>query len=106
MVIPREKRMVRIYTELSPMAAAQYAIEQNPDVVMDRIAEILQPYIIKSTRIDWHTTYKVLPFRWFIVHMLNKPRLASGYAPRSQSTTVSSSPATQSTPTHPKQGKE
>ncbi|GIK00056.1 hypothetical protein Aspvir_004071 [Aspergillus viridinutans] len=60
MVLPREKRLVRVYTELSPMASAQYAIQQTPEVIMDRIAEIMQPYMIKTNRINWHTTYKVL----------------------------------------------
>ncbi|KAF7166861.1 hypothetical protein CNMCM5623_000415 [Aspergillus felis] len=59
MVVPREKRLVRVYSELSPMASAQYAIQQTPEVILDRIAEIMQPYMIKANRIDWYTTYKV-----------------------------------------------
>lgn len=90
MVLPREKRLVRVYTELSPMASAQYAVQQNPEITMDRIAEIMQPWIMKTNRIDWYTSYKVLPLRRFVVHILNKPRLASGSAQRVHSTTVSS----------------
>ncbi|KAL2818233.1 FAD binding domain-containing protein [Aspergillus cavernicola] len=59
MMVPREKRLVRVYVELSPMASAQYTIQQIPDIIMDQVAEIMQPYVIKSNRIEWYTTYKV-----------------------------------------------
>ncbi|KAF7591615.1 hypothetical protein BBP40_001315 [Aspergillus hancockii] len=59
MMVPRERRLVRVYVELSPMASAHFTEQQTPMTIMNQVSEIMQPYVVKSNHIDWFTTYKV-----------------------------------------------
>ncbi|PLB46159.1 FAD binding domain protein [Aspergillus steynii IBT 23096] len=59
MMIPRERKLVRVYVELPPEAAERYRAEHNADVLMDQVATIMQPYTIKTSHIDWSTIYTV-----------------------------------------------
>lgn len=59
MMIPRERKLVRVYVELSPEASGRYRAERNPDVLMEQVATIMQPYTIKANHIEWSTTYTV-----------------------------------------------
>lgn len=60
MMIPREKRLVRVYVELSPSTAAQYKMEENPGFIMSQVEVIMQPYSMKAKHIAWSTVYNVL----------------------------------------------
>ncbi|KAF7181555.1 hypothetical protein CNMCM7691_000774 [Aspergillus felis] len=59
MTIPRERRLVRVHVELSRETLASYKKEENPAIIIIRVAEIMQPYAMKAKRVEWHTTYKV-----------------------------------------------
>ncbi|KAJ5539802.1 FAD binding domain protein [Penicillium frequentans] len=59
MMIPRERKLVRVYVELPPEASGRYRAERNPDVLMDQVAATMQPYTIRASHIDWSTTYTV-----------------------------------------------
>ncbi|KAL1849062.1 hypothetical protein Plec18170_007721 [Paecilomyces lecythidis] len=62
MMIPREKRLVRVYVELSPSTAAQYKMEENAGFIMSQVEVIMQPYSMKAKHIAWSTVYNVLYF--------------------------------------------
>ncbi|KAE8387455.1 FAD binding domain-containing protein [Aspergillus alliaceus] len=59
MIVPRERRLARVYVELSPIASGRFTEQQEPQIIMDQIAEIMQPYTMKTNQIAWYTTYKV-----------------------------------------------
>lgn len=59
MMIPRERKLVRVYVELSPEASSRYRAERNPDILLEQVATIMQPYTIRAGHIDWSTTYTV-----------------------------------------------
>jgi phenol 2-monooxygenase len=59
MMIPRERKLVRVYVELPPKAADRYRAERNADVLMEQVATIMQPYTIRTSHIDWSTIYNV-----------------------------------------------
>lgn len=63
MVIPRERKLVRVYVELSPSTADKYRAEHSAEVLMEQVATVMQPYTISAIHIDWSTIYTVsLPF--------------------------------------------
>ncbi|KAI9370878.1 FAD binding domain protein [Aspergillus egyptiacus] len=59
MMIPRERKLVRVYVELPSSAADRYRAEHSPDVLMEQVATIMQPYTISTSHIDWSTIYTV-----------------------------------------------
>ncbi|CRG82756.1 FAD binding domain protein [Talaromyces islandicus] len=59
MVIPRERKLVRIYVELLPEAAARYRVDGNADVLMEQVATIMKPYTMRTNHIEWATIYTV-----------------------------------------------
>jgi hypothetical protein len=59
MMIPRERKLVRIYVELHPDVAARYREEQDGEVLMNEVEKIMWPYIMKTKHIDWSTAYTV-----------------------------------------------
>ncbi|KAL3480808.1 FAD binding domain-containing protein [Aspergillus californicus] len=59
MMIPREKKLVRIYVELPSEAAERYRAEQNAHILMEPVATIMKPYSIRTNYVDWSTIYTV-----------------------------------------------
>ncbi|KAG2026541.1 hypothetical protein GB937_001321 [Aspergillus fischeri] len=59
MMIPRERKLVRVYVELPPEAADTYRADRNADVLTDQVATIMQPYTMRTSHIDWSTIYTV-----------------------------------------------
>ncbi|KAI9044337.1 putative FAD monooxygenase [Aspergillus affinis] len=59
MMIPRERKLVRVYVELPPKSAERYRAESNPDILMERVATIMKPYSMSTSNIDWSTIYTV-----------------------------------------------
>ncbi|KAH8423746.1 putative FAD monooxygenase [Aspergillus melleus] len=59
MMIPRERKLVRVYVELPPESAERYRAECNADILMERVATIMQPYSMSTSHIDWSTIYTV-----------------------------------------------
>ncbi|KAJ5181827.1 hypothetical protein N7449_011974 [Penicillium cf. viridicatum] len=59
MVIPRERKLVRIYVELHSDVATRYREEQDSEVLMDEVEKIMRPYMMKTKHIDWSTAYTV-----------------------------------------------
>ncbi|KAE8148628.1 FAD binding domain protein [Aspergillus avenaceus] len=59
MIIPRERRLVRVYVELSPRASAQFSAHEDLEIILNQVSEIMQPYTVKTEHIAWHTTYRV-----------------------------------------------
>jgi phenol 2-monooxygenase len=60
MMIPRERKLVRIYVELSSDAAERCRTEQhNADILMEQVAAIIKPYSIRTNYVDWSTIYTV-----------------------------------------------
>jgi phenol 2-monooxygenase len=103
MMIPRERKLVRIYVELSPEAADRYRVGGHADVLMEQVATIMQPYTIRTSHIEWSTIYTVslslnLPFpRYFWTQKLTTSRLASAFAEISVYTIAYFLPETPST---------
>ncbi|KAE8132628.1 hypothetical protein BDV38DRAFT_287547 [Aspergillus pseudotamarii] len=53
MIIPRERKLVRMYVQVSATLAEKYrASDRDPNVIM-------QPYHFDASRIEWSTTYSV-----------------------------------------------
>jgi phenol 2-monooxygenase len=69
MIIPREKRLVRVYVEISISMVDQYKMDNDPGVIMRQVETVMKPYSIKAKHVDWSTVYTVprlspeLPFR-------------------------------------------
>ena len=106
MMIPRERKLVRVYVELPSEAAERYRAERKADVLMDQVATIMQPYTMKTSHIDWSTIYTVRPPLLTINRLrVNRTRSDNASAARLGSTTASSSPETPSTHTRRKQAK-
>ncbi|KAH1606460.1 hypothetical protein KXX21_005894 [Aspergillus fumigatus] len=59
MMIPRERKLVRVYVELPPEVANRYRADRNADILTEQVATIMQPYTLKTNRIDWSTIYTV-----------------------------------------------
>lgn len=59
MMIPRERKLVRVYVELPPSAASRYRAERDATVLMEQVATIMQPYNMRTSYIDWSTIYTV-----------------------------------------------
>lgn len=59
MMIPRERKLVRVYVELPPESADRYRVERNPEILMKQVATMMQPYTMSTSHIDWSTIYTV-----------------------------------------------
>lgn len=59
MIVPRERKLVRIYVELHSDVATRYREEQDGGVLMDEVEKIMRPYMMKTKHIDWSTAYTV-----------------------------------------------
>lgn len=59
MIIPREKRLVRAYVEISITMVDEYKVENDPGVIMRQVETIMAPYSIKAKHVDWSTVYTV-----------------------------------------------
>ncbi|CBF75938.1 hypothetical protein AN3536.2 [Aspergillus nidulans FGSC A4] len=59
MMIPRERKLVRIYVELPFEAAERYRAEHNAGILMEQVATIMKPYSIRTNYVDWSTINKV-----------------------------------------------
>ncbi|OGM48511.1 FAD monooxygenase [Aspergillus bombycis] len=59
MMIPRERKLVRVYVELPDDVAMRYREEQDGEILMSQVEQIMQPYIMKTKHIDWFTIYTV-----------------------------------------------
>lgn len=62
MMIPRERKLVRVYVELPPSVATRYREEQDGEVLMNQVAKVMQPCMMKTKHIEWSTTYTVHTF--------------------------------------------
>ena len=64
-MIPRERKLVRVFVELPPAEADRYRADRNANVLTEQVATIMQPYTMRTSHIDWSTIYTVispLPF--------------------------------------------
>lgn len=60
MIIPRERKLVRMYVQVSPELANNYwASDGNPEVIMKAVRNIMKPYRFNASRIEWSTIYAV-----------------------------------------------
>ncbi|KAL4922395.1 FAD binding domain-containing protein [Aspergillus aurantiobrunneus] len=59
MMIPRERKLVRVYVELPQTVASRYREEKNDELLMSQVETIMRPYVMKTTYIDWSTIYNV-----------------------------------------------
>lgn len=70
MVIPRERKLVRIYVELHSDVARRYREEEDGEVLISEVEKIMRPYMMKTKNIEWSTTYAV---RISSSHILRHP---------------------------------
>ena len=63
MMIPRERKLVRVYVELPPSVAMRYREDQDGEVLMHQVAKVMQPYMMETKHIEWSTTYTVHAFQ-------------------------------------------
>lgn len=59
MMIPRERKLVRVYVELPANVAMRYREEQDGEILMGQVEKIMQPYTMRTKHIDWSTIYTV-----------------------------------------------
>lgn len=60
MIIPRERKLVRMYVQVTPGQAEVYrANDQDPEVIMQAVRNIMQPYRFEASRLEWSTIYSV-----------------------------------------------
>jgi phenol 2-monooxygenase (NADPH) len=61
LMFPRERNMTRIYVELKPdvVGESQSKLELTQVFVMDRIAEILEPFSVRWKSIEWFGRYQI-----------------------------------------------
>ena len=56
MIIPRENRLVRLYTQLKEVSTGSGRVDRStitPDLIFKAAQKILSPYSIKYHYIDW-----------------------------------------------------
>jgi hypothetical protein len=61
MIIPRERKIVRFYIQLSAAVATKLKENHNPALLVGLLRGILHPYTFASTHIEWSTIYHVSP---------------------------------------------
>lgn len=60
MIIPRERKLVRIYVQVSSELASNYWTNGgDPEVIMMAVRNIMQPYRFNASLIEWSTIYAV-----------------------------------------------
>lgn len=60
MIIPRERKLVRIYVQVSSELAQEYREKNgNPEVIMQTVRDIMKPYRFDASRLEWSTIYVV-----------------------------------------------
>ncbi|KAJ5173253.1 hypothetical protein N7492_005846 [Penicillium capsulatum] len=59
MMIPRERKLVRIYVELPSHVATQYRESQDGTILMEQVQKAMHPYTMKTSHIEWSTIYTV-----------------------------------------------
>jgi hypothetical protein len=59
MIIPRERKIVRFYIQLSAAAAATFQVNPHPPLLVGLLREILHPFTFSSTNIEWSSIYRV-----------------------------------------------
>jgi hypothetical protein len=111
MIIPRERKLVRVYIQLTPAAATSFKKSHHIDTLLSVAQKILWPYSFHISHIHWSTIYSVrapsLPLRgWqLLIHIAMFPRLAVVSAAHSQNTIGFSLQVMQFIHTLPKQGR-
>ncbi|KAJ5766030.1 uncharacterized protein N7511_003646 [Penicillium nucicola] len=59
MIIPRERKLVRCYIELSHEVAAVLKEKMDPALLVAIVKKILRPHSFKTSNIEWSTVYSV-----------------------------------------------
>lgn len=60
MIIPRERKLVRMYVQVSSGLVEIYrASDRDPEVIMQAVRKIMQPYRFDASRLEWSTIYSV-----------------------------------------------
>jgi phenol 2-monooxygenase len=60
MIIPRERKLVRMYVQVSADLANDYSTKnRDPEVIMRAVRKIMQPYRFGASRLEWSTIYTV-----------------------------------------------
>ena len=60
MIIPRERKLVRIYVQVSSELAQEYRAKNgDPEVIMQTVRDIMKPYRFEASRLEWSTIYVV-----------------------------------------------
>lgn len=60
MIIPRERKLVRIYVQVSSELAQEYRAKNgDPEVIMQTVRDIMKPYGFEASRLEWSTIYVV-----------------------------------------------
>ncbi|CAI7630645.1 unnamed protein product [Penicillium glandicola] len=59
MIIPRERRLVRCYVQLSPEVATAFRTKVDPGILVNIIRSILSPYSFEASSVEWSTVYSV-----------------------------------------------
>ncbi|GIC93163.1 uncharacterized protein Aud_009645 [Aspergillus udagawae] len=59
MIIPRERRMVRVYVQVSHTTAAEYKDREDYELLIDTIRIIMRPYSFGYSHVEWSTVYNV-----------------------------------------------
>lgn len=60
MIIPRERKIVRLYVQVSSSLADNYRTHgRNPEIIMQAIRKVMLPYRFDVSRIEWSTIYSV-----------------------------------------------
>lgn len=112
MIIPRERKLVRMYVQVTPGQAEVYrANDQDPEVIMQAVRNIMQPYQFDASRLEWSTIYsvseelRIMIIHWIADQILNL-RLVTDIAENCLDTTESFLLVMLFTPTHLKLVKE
>ncbi|OQE31501.1 hypothetical protein PENSTE_c001G02711 [Penicillium steckii] len=58
MLIPREQSMVRVYFQIPNAIAIEYKKQPCPNVLLQIVQLIMQPYSFRTSQIDWSTVYQ------------------------------------------------
>lgn len=76
MIIPRERRLVRCYIQLSHEDAAALTMSMDPARMVDIVRRILSPYKFEVSRVEWSTIYSVCLFLTSMNDDVIKPTVA------------------------------
>lgn len=60
MIIPRERRLIRVYIQVSPELVTKYwAAGGDLELIMKPIQKVFHPYRFTASHIEWSTVYAV-----------------------------------------------